>query len=154
MLIAIIIFIVLGVLLTIIEIVILPGSTVAGIGALIMFALGLYFSYSTYGTTIGNYVLAGTILFLIIAIGFALRANTWKRFMLNTNVDGVANTIETDIKVGDTGISVARLNPMGKVLVNNEYYEAKVINEMIDPNVEIVVVKITGNTLIVKPLNK
>lgn len=154
MLIAIIIFIVLGVLLTIIEIVILPGSTFAGIGALIMFALGLYFSYSTYGTTIGNYVLAGTILFLIIAIGFALRANTWKRFMLNTNVDGVANTIETDIKVGDTGISVARLNPMGKVLVNNEYYEAKVINEMIDPNVEIVVVKITGNTLIVKPLNK
>lgn len=154
MLIAIIIFIILGVVLTIIEIVILPGSTVAGIGALIMFALGLYFSYSTYGITVGNYVLAGTILFLIIAIAFALRANTWKRFMLNTNVDGIANTIETDVKIGDIGISVARLNPMGKVLVNNEYYEAKVINEMIDPNVEIIIVKITGNTLIVKPLNK
>ncbi|NCO53857.1 MAG: hypothetical protein COS14_09035 [Bacteroidetes bacterium CG02_land_8_20_14_3_00_31_25] len=154
MLIAIIIFFILGIILTIIEIVIIPGSTVAGVGALIMFAFGIYFSYSTYGTQIGNYVLVGTILFLIIAIVFALRANTWKKFMLNTNVDGVANTIETDIKIGDTGITVARLNPMGKVLVNNEYYEAKTINEMIDPDTEIIVVKITGNTLIVKSLNK
>jgi len=50
MLAAIIIFIVLGILLTVIEVVIVPGSTVAGIGALIMFGLGIYFSYSTYGT--------------------------------------------------------------------------------------------------------
>lgn len=154
MLIAIVIFIILGVILTLIEILIIPGSTVAGVGALVMFALGIYFSYSTYGTQVGNYVLAGTVLFLIVAIIIALRKNTWKKFMLNTNVDGIANTIETDIKVGDVGITVARLNPMGKVLVNNEYYEAKTINEMIDPNIEVKIIKIEGNTLIVKQLNK
>jgi len=154
MLAAIIIFIVLGILLTVIEVVIVPGSTVAGIGALIMFGLGIYFSYSTYGTQIGNYVLAGTLFFIVVVLIFALKANTWKRFMLETNVDGVANVITTDIKTGDKGITVARLNPIGKVLVGDEYYEAKTINNIIDPNVEIVIVKIEGNTLIVKPLNK
>jgi len=90
----------------------------------------------------------------VVVLIFALKANTWKRFMLETNVDGVANVITTDIKTGDKGITVARLNPIGKVLVGDEYYEAKTINNIIDPNVEIVIVKIEGNTLIVKPLNK
>jgi len=154
MLTAIIIFIVLGVVLTLLELLVIPGTTIAGIGAFILLALGVFFSYSTYGIKTGNYVLGGTVVFVIISVGFLLRSKTWKRFMLNSTVDGVANTIEADLKPGDTGITVARLNPMGKILVDNEYYEAKAINEIINPNTEVVITKIVGNVLIVKSKNK
>ena len=154
MLTAIILFIVLGVVLMLLEILVIPGTTIAGIGAIVLLGLGVYFSYTNYGITAGNSVLGGTILFLLISLFFALRPGTWKRFMLNSAVDSQVNTIETEIKVGDIGITVSRLNPMGKVLFNNEYYEARAINEMIDQNSEIIITKIMGNTLIVKPNNK
>jgi membrane-bound ClpP family serine protease len=154
MLTAIILFIVLGVFLMLLEILVIPGTTVAAFGSVILLGLGIYFSYSNYGVQMGNYVLGGTILFLLVALIFSLRARTWKRFMLNSSIDGQVNTIETDIKVGDTGMTVARLNPMGKVMVGEEYYEARAINEIIDPNTEIIVTKIIGNTLVVKSKNK
>lgn len=136
------------------EILIIPGTTVAALGSLVLLGLGIYFSYTNYGVQTGNYVLGGTIVFLLVALIFSLRARTWKRFMLNSSIDGQVNTIETDIKVGDTGMTVARLNPMGKVMVGEEYYEARAINEIIDPNTEIIVTKIIGNTLVVKSKNK
>ena len=154
MLTAIILFIVLGVILMLLEILIIPGTTVAALGSIILLGLGIYFSYTNYGVQTGNYVLGGTIVFLLVALIFSLRARTWKRFMLNSSIDGQVNTIETDIKVGDTGMTVARLNPMGKVMVGEEYYEARAINEIIDPNTEIIVTKIIGNTLVVKSKNK
>ncbi len=150
MLAAIILFIVLGVILMLLEILVIPGTTVAGFGAIILLGLGVYFSYSNYGIQTGNFVLGGTILFLIVSLIFSLRARTWKRFMLNSSVDGQVNTIETNIKAGDVGITVSRLNPMGKVMFDGEYYEARAINEIIDPNTEIIITKIVGNTLIVK----
>jgi len=154
MLTAIILFIVLGVILMLLEILVIPGTTIAGIGSVILLGLGIFFSYKNYSIEVGNYVLGGTIIFLITALVFSLRANTWKRFMLKSSIDGQVNTIETDVKVGDTGITVARLNPMGKVMVGDEYYEARAINEIIDPNTEIVITKIIGNTLVVKSKNK
>ena len=35
-------------------------------------------------------------------------------------------------------------------MIDGEYYEARAINEIIDPNTEIIITKIVGNTLIVK----
>lgn len=150
MLTAIILFIVLGVILMLLEILVIPGTTIAGVGSVILLGLGIFFSYRNYSTEVGNYVLGGTLLFLIASLVISLRARTWKRFMLNSSIDSQVNTIETDIKIGDTGITVARLNPMGKVMVGDEYYEARAINEIIDPNTEIIITKIIGNTLVVK----
>lgn len=154
MLTAIILFIVIGALLMLLEVLVIPGTTVAGIGSVILLGLGVYFSYSIYGTNTGNWVLGGTIAFVILSLVISLRAKTWKRFMLNSSVDGQVNLIDNEIKPGDTGITVSRLNPMGKILINNEYYEARAINEIIDPNTEVVITKISGNTLIVKSKNK
>lgn len=154
MLTAIILFIVLGIILMLLEILVIPGTTIAGIGSVILLGLGVYFSYTNYGINTGNIVLGGTLLFLIITLIFSLRARTWKKFMLNSAVDGQVNTIEADIKVGDIGITVSSLNPMGKILLNGEYYEAKAINEIINPNTEVLITNITGNIIIVKPNTK
>ena len=136
------------------EILVIPGTTVAGVGSVILLGLGVYFSYTNYGINTGNIVLGGTVVFLIVALIFSLRARTWKRFMLNSSVDGKVNTIEKEINVGDIGMTVSSLNPMGKILLNGEYYEAKAINEIINPNTEVRVTSVTGNVLIVKPNTK
>ena len=60
---------------------------------------------------------------------------------------------EDEVKIGDTGLCISRLAPMGKVLVNDEYYEAKANNVFIDQNTEVIVIKIENGKLVVKPKN-
>jgi membrane-bound ClpP family serine protease len=71
--------------------------------------------------------------------------------MLHTEVDGKANLIDRNtVNPGDVGKTVSRLIPMGKALINNEYYEVSTFGEVIDPGQEIEVVKIENNKIFVK----
>jgi membrane-bound ClpP family serine protease len=54
------------------------------------------------------------------------------------------------VAVGDKGVTLSRLAPMGKVLVNGEEYEAKYRDGFLDRGVDVVVVEIEGNVLIIR----
>ena len=82
-----ILLIVLGILLFVIEFLLVPGVTVAGIGGLILTVLGVYKAFDDFGSTIGIWVLIGTLMLSVFVIAMSLRARTWSRLMLNTNVD-------------------------------------------------------------------
>ena len=82
-----------------------------------------------------------------------LRSNTWKKIALDTKIVGkTSSSLELEINIGDTGETTTRLNPYGKVLINNKLYEAKSTSSYIDPKTEIEVKKIDGSHLIIKPL--
>src|SRR4030042_1999407 len=83
----IILLILLGVLLFLVEFFIMPGVTIAGIGGVVLFGLAVFIAYRSHGTAIGNYTLFATLLISITAFIIALRARTWRRFMLKTNID-------------------------------------------------------------------
>ena len=57
---------------------------------------------------------------------------------------------EGKINVGDTGTTISRLNPMGKARINDVQTEVQVIEGFIDPNQDIVVVKVHQNKIFVK----
>jgi len=151
---SIIILIILGILLFIVEFFLIPGVTVAGIGGLILTVLGIYKAFSDFGVHTGLLVLVGTLILNIIVIIFALRARTWKRLMLNTDIESKVDQdlSEEQVKPGDTGTSITRLAPMGKVMVNGVVTEGKSIEGYIDEHVKVEVVEIEGSRLIVKPV--
>jgi membrane-bound ClpP family serine protease len=150
----IILFIILGVVLLWVEFLVVPGITIAGIGGVLLIGTGIYLSYNIYGAPMGNYVLLGSVLFMFISVYFSLKSKTWKRSMLDFKLEGRVNTFDvTTIKTGDTGRTVTRLAPIGKVVVNGVYYDAKSSDNIINPNTEITVVKILSDKLIVKPTN-
>ncbi|MBE0668724.1 MAG: hypothetical protein IH593_13770 [Bacteroidales bacterium] len=152
----IIFLILLGLLLFIIEFMLIPGITIAGIGGAICMVGGIILAFTKFGTSTGLIVLGGTALLLIVTTYYMLKSGTWDKFMLKTTIDGKVDNIgtgENRVKPGDRGITVTRLVPGGKVLVNGEYYEAKSIDILIDPKREIEVVRIDDNKLIVKLIN-
>ena len=152
----IIILIFLGILLFLIEFLLIPGITVAGIGGAILMIAGVILGYHHHGMQVGNLILLGTVIFSILTLYFVLKSRTWKKIMLNSKIDGKVNLLERDeimIKEGNEGGSVTRLNPMGKVLINGEYYEASCQNQFLDEQTHIVVIKISDNKIIVKPKN-
>lgn len=152
----IIILILLGIILFVIEFLLVPGITVAGVGGLILTVLGVYKAFNDYGTTTGAWVLIGTLLVSILVIAFSLRARTWRKLMLKTNIEGSVDVdiTEDQIKVGDKGATITRLAPMGKIIVNDIVREAKSIEGYIDEHTEIEIVSIEGTSITVKPIKK
>jgi len=149
-----IILIILGILLFVIEFLLIPGVTVAGIGGLILTVFGVYKAFNDFGATTGAWVLIGTLMLSVFVIVMSLRARTWNRLMLKTNIRGTVDTELTDdqIKVGDQGSTLTRLAPMGKVIVNDLVREAKSTEGYINEHTEIEVVSVLGTRISVKPV--
>lgn len=147
----IIVLIVVGFLFLLLEVLVVPGATVVGITGFILMAVGIWQSYAVYGTPEGHYALVGTLFFSVIALSLALRSNTWKKAMLDTNLTGKVNDQDEDkVKVGDTGKSISRLVPIGKALINDNYYEVRSTGEFIDQGTDIIVTKVERNRIFVK----
>ena len=149
-----IILIVLGILLFVIEFLLVPGVTVAGIGGLVLTVFGVYKAFNDFGSSVGVWVLIATLMLSVFVIAMSLRARTWDRLMLKTDVKGSVDSVslEEDIKTGDVGTCLTRLAPMGKVLVNDIVREAKSIEGYIDEHSDIEVVSVEGTRISVKPV--
>jgi len=150
----IIILIVLGILLFVIEFLLVPGVTIAGIGGLVLTVFGVYKAFDNYGSNVGVWVLIGTIILSVFVIAMSLRARTWNRLMLKTNIKGTvdADLSESQVKQGDKGTTLTRLAPMGKILINDLVREAKSIEGYIDEHTDIEIVSIEGTRISVKPI--
>lgn len=135
-----------------IEFLLVPGVTVAGIGGLVLTVFGVYKAFNDFGSTVGTWVLIGTIILSVFVIAMSLRARTWNRLMLKTNVDGTVDKdlTEEQIKAGDLGTSVTRLAPMGKIKINSLVREAKSLEGYIDEHKEVEVVSVEGTRILVK----
>ena len=150
----IIILIVLGIFLFVIEFLLVPGVTIAGIGGLILTVIGVYKAFEDFGSTVGVWVLIGTILLSVFVIAMSLHARTWSRLMLKTNISGTVDKdlTEDQVKSGDRGTTITRLAPMGKILVNNLVREAKSTEGFINEHTNIEIVSIAGTRISVKPI--
>ncbi|MCD6201550.1 MAG: NfeD family protein [Bacteroidales bacterium] len=152
----IILLIILGIFLFLVEFLLIPGITVAGIGGAILLIGSIIMGYKYHGTTTGNYILLGTLLLFVLTLVFVLKGKTWQRLSLKTVVDGKVNVIEEnagEIVPGDEGVTISRINPMGKVKVKEKVYEAKSQGGYIDQHTKVIIIKVMPNHIIVKPKN-
>ena len=152
----IILLIVLGILLFVIEFLLVPGVTVAGIGGLVLTVFGVFKAFNDFGSEVGIWVLIGTILLSVFVIAMSLRARTWKKLMLNTGITGTVDKdlIESQVKVGDRATTLTRLAPMGKIMVNDLVREAKSIEGYVAEHSEVEIVSVEGTRISVKPTKK
>ncbi|MFH1005863.1 MAG: NfeD family protein [Bacteroidota bacterium] len=147
---SIILLILVGLILLMFEILFVPGM-VLGFISIILMIVGIIFSYKNYGTTIGTIVLASTIVASIISVYWAFHSSLWKKLQIKSFIDGKANVIEEEkIKIGDTGKTISRLNPMGKAFINGIQVEVQSTDGFIDHEQDIIVVKVQQNKILVK----
>lgn len=142
---------VLAVVMLLLELLVLPGITVAGIAGVLLLAGAVVLSYTTYGLIAGHIVLGISLLLAVILTVYALRARTWKRISLQTELTGKVNLIDkAHLHPGDSGRTITRLNPMGKVMVNGQVLEARSEDGLVDQEQEIVVVRVLESGIVVK----
>ena len=112
---------VVAIVLILLEIFMLPGITVAGVGGFLFAAGGLFYAYSV-STPIGNVTL-------------------------------LVSSRDLGIVPGDEGLTLSRLAPIGKARINGITVEAKSMDELIDENTPVEVIRVDGYNVIVKIKN-
>lgn len=142
-----------GIILLLIEIFVIPGVGIAGILGVAAVIAGCYFSYD-WGTRIGMIVTGGVIVVIIIFLIIALRAKTWDKLALKTNVESSAGQDSTVVSLGEKGVTVTRLAPMGSARIDGKTMEVKSYEGFVDPGVNVEVVMIEDNLIYVRPVSE
>ena len=138
-----IIVLILGVVLLALEIVALPGG-VAGTFGVGLIIFGVWQTYALFGNTIGTIVLLCSIALCVLMLIWFMKTKTWKRFSLNEESNSKVNQLEPDVKVGTKGVTISRLAPTGKALIDGQTMEVHAVNKFIDPDRPFEVVAIEG----------
>jgi len=143
-----------GLVLIFAEILLIPGVGIAGILGLLSMGGSCFYAFSQLGPVAGATVTAVNALLITALTVWVLRAKTWKRFTLNTNIDSKAVSSDGVLSVGERGKTVTRLAPMGMVRFDNDSVEVKALEGMIDPGVDVEIVMIEDNKVYVRPVRE
>ncbi|MFI3263739.1 MAG: NfeD family protein [Rikenellaceae bacterium] len=143
--------ILLGLLFCVVELLILPGVTLGAIISLGCYACAIYMAFVNLGVTGGIIVVVATFILSLTAIVFSLRAKTWDRLSLKSKIESASSdTPQSQLNIGDQGVAISRLAPMGKIEIDGRSYEAKSNDEYIDSKTKIEVIGFENFSVLVK----
>ena len=145
--------IIIGLLLLFAEILLIPGVGFAGILGLVSLGGSCFYAFNQMGGTVGAIVTAVNVALVVGLSIYVLRAKTWKRLSLDTNIDSKA-VADTGLAVGDRGVTVSRLAPMGSARFDTELIEVKALEGFVDPEVEVEIVLMEDGKFYVKPVSE
>lgn len=145
--------ILLGVGLLAAEVFLLPGITIAGIAGGVMLIGSVAYAFYYIGETAGYITIAANVIIIVAAFLFILKSNALNHIALKTDIDATVDQTEIlQLNIGQTGVALSRLNPIGKAEFDNQYIvEVKSITgEFIDEGESVQIVKIEKSSVMVQ----
>lgn len=141
-----------GLLFLVAELVLLPGVSVGALLSLVCYGSSIYLAFRDFGTATGILVVVVILLLSFVAVVVSLRAKTWQRFSLKQEIrsSNMPVTPAEELQVGDRGVTLSRLSPMGKVEIGGRIYEAKSLGAYVDPQRDVEVVGFENFSVVVK----
>lgn len=141
----------LGVFFLVAELIFLPGVTLGVILSVASYGAAAYLGFERFGVVGGAVVISVIVLLSLVATIISLRAKTWQRFALKDKVEGQSmETPSLNVKVGDRGVAISRLSPMGKISIDGKEYEARSVSAYVDQRSEVEVVGFENFTVLVR----
>lgn len=143
--------IIVGIVLMVVEMLLIPGFGISGLGAIAAFGYANYYAFTELGNLAGFITLFASLVTAIFVIIFVLRSKAIDKLELNKKIEStVATEASKQIKVGDTGVAITRLALIGNALINDHIIEVKSCDGFLDENTPIIVERIIENIIMVK----
>jgi membrane-bound ClpP family serine protease len=147
--------ILIGLGLMVVELILIPGTSVVGFLGLIFSIAGIVTCYRHFGVVYGHYALGSTLAVSGVFLVYAFRTGAWNRFSLKSSIDSKVNEGMNDaLQVGETGMAISALRPYGKGEFNNRQYEVKTAGDYVETGTAITIKQVSSNLIIVEPTNK
>jgi membrane-bound ClpP family serine protease len=141
--ITVILLLIAGIVLLVVEIIFIPGTTIIGLigGALMVF--GIIIGYSKFGPVAGTIILSGALITGGVVTFISFRSGVWSRFALkSTNTAKVNDDIEIEHLLGAEGVTLSALRPYGKAEIYESTYEVKTLGNYLTAGTKIRVTEV------------
>jgi membrane-bound ClpP family serine protease len=143
-----------GLVLTILELFFIPGTTIVGFLGLIFSVAGILLAYDQFGNDVGMTVLVTTSIAKVVILYLSFHHGAWWKFSLKSAIESKVNEgLTANLKPGATGKTVSTLRPVGKAEFNNLEYEVKTSGNYLENNVPIRIIQVESNQIVVEPIN-
>lgn len=132
-----------GIILLVVEIIFVPGTTILGLigGALMVF--GVIIGYSKFGPQTGTIILVSSIVVGVAITIISFKSGVWKKFTLkDTNKSKFNENIKVKHLLGADGLTLSALRPYGKAEIYNSTYEVKTLGNYLPSGVKIKVINV------------
>ena len=141
--ITVILLLIAGIVLLVVEIIFVPGTTIMGLigGAVMVF--GVIIGYSKFGPQTGTFILVSAVVVggAVTLVGF--KSGVWKKFALKNTSDSKFNDdIRVEHLLGAEGVTLSALRPYGKAEIYNSTYEVKTLGNYLNPGAKIKVTNV------------
>ncbi len=144
---------IIGVVVVISEI-ILPSAGVLSLIAAGLFCYSLYLVFTTVSTFAGSIFLAVDMIILPVVVIYGLKLLARSPATLKKTLsreDGVLSQApDLENWLGRSGVAATNLRPAGSALIDGRRLDVVSRGEYVDKDSEIIVIKVTGNQIIVK----
>ncbi len=145
------ILIIVAIIFMLIELFVIPGTSIAGVIAFGCFIYATFYAFVNLGIVGGVITLVISMLLCGGAIAWFMKSKTLDKLALKENITSKVNKgIDKGIKVGDTGICITRLAQIGNAEINGKIIEVKTIEGLLDEKTPIVVTRIDDKTIFVE----
>jgi membrane-bound ClpP family serine protease len=143
-----------GLVLLIVEMIFIPGTTVVGVLGLIFSVAGIVICYKHFGNEVGFYILMSMVVLTVVALFYSFRSEAWSKFSLKTASDSKVNEgLVAHLQIGDEGETVSTLRPTGKAAFKKYEVEVKSLGDYVETGTPVRILKIDLNQIIVEPIN-
>lgn len=144
--------VVFGLVLLVVEIIFIPGTTLVGLIGIVIMAVGVALSFNYFGSTVGWSTVGGATVASGLVLYYSFKSNVWGRFALKSTSSSKVNEGELkELTAGLEGVTISALRPVGKAELANKTYEVKTIGSFVETGTKIRIIKILSNQIIVEP---
>lgn len=149
-----ILFALLALILGLLEIFILPGFGIAGIGAIACAVIDAVFIYDAYGLTWTIVAIVVTLLVLALVLYYVAHSKMVDKASLQATISSTnATTAQLSVRVGDKGKALTRLALVGNALIEGKTVEVKSSGAFIDAGTPVVVTHVSEALIVVETIN-
>ncbi|SJZ96389.1 NfeD family protein [Selenihalanaerobacter shriftii] len=154
-----ILFFILGIFLLALEVLVVPGFGITGIGGIIAVLSSLFFSFENKDVAI--YVITistmSSIVGILIALKYFITSTTWSRIELSTaqtKEDGYISNRDNQGLVGKQGITITPLRPAGVAQIGDQRKDVVSEGGFISKEQRVEVIAARGRRIVVRQLTE
>ena len=160
-------FVLTGLALILLEVLVIPGFGIAGLGGIGLMIYGLYLlllpdipvGEEVLGQAMDGFLigLVGAVIGLVLLAKLMIKTKFWEQLTApdtQKKEDGYSNTLGWESLQGETGIADTDLHPSGWVRVKDQRIFVVSEGEFIEEGKEIKILSVDGNRVLIRELTK